>query len=339
MPEHSSLDIRSDDMRSLIEAFPRLLTMMRPDDRLRMAAREFSQRCEGVCLVGMGGSAIAGEMSKAVLENRSPIPILSVRHYTLPKCVDERWATIAVSYSGNTEETIQAAEQALERDSFVIGVTSGGRLSQIINKGDVQFIAGGLQPRAALPLMFSIVHPLVEDLCGIPQNDNLVRVAERLEHNAAHWGSSIVSPKEVARRLLQTTPLFLGAEHLAVVAYRAKCQVNENAKRVALFSEIPEMNHNEIEALTDLKRLGVTPIVLRSVFETERMRKRLDVMNHLLERSGLSTLQSTFVAESLVEECLMQTHYLDTISLELAELVGVDPLTVPTITQFKMELE
>ncbi len=338
MPEDNIVDIRLDSMRSMIEAFPRLLTIIRPSDSIQNTVRAFSERCAGVCLVGMGGSAIAGEMSRAVLEHSSHIPLISIRSYDIPAFVDERWATIAVSYSGDTEETIHATQMALKRDSFVIGVTSGGRLSQILDTNRVNIIVSGFQPRAALPLLFSVIHPLLEELCGIEKRVDLFRVAQSLERKTSRWGADIISPRDVAIRLLNSTPLFIGPGHLAAVAYRAKCQVNENAKRAALFSEIPELNHNEIEALRDLRRLEVIPIILRSSSESERMRRRLDVTVNLLERNGLETFQLKTESELLVEECLAQVHYLDTLSLELAELVGTDPLNVDTIKQFKTEL-
>ncbi|MGQ4872211.1 MAG: bifunctional phosphoglucose/phosphomannose isomerase [Candidatus Thorarchaeota archaeon] len=327
--------IQAKTMREMIAMFPDLMTRVAPrTEVIKRAQTVRDAGIGGLCLVGMGGSAIGGEICRAVLAPSAGVPILTVKDYILPECVGADWVVVAVSYSGNTEETVSAYEHALSRGCRSFVVTTGGQLGEMADTAGLVVIPGGLQPRAALPLMMSVLYPLLLELVGLGPFDatgtaNEVRSAfEQIVSNGQ-------SPRAVAELLVDKTPLFIGWRHLAPVAYRAKCQVNENAKAPALFVELPEMDHNEIEACGLYGDRQIVPVVLRSAVEDNRAKKRAEATLRVIEDAGAVPIEIRGEGSSPIVEALAVTLFCDHLSLELAEMRDVDPVAVHRISQLK----
>jgi glucose/mannose-6-phosphate isomerase len=142
----------------------------------------------------------------------------------------------------------------------------------------------------------------------------------------------------MANDILMMTPVFIGARHLISVAYRAKCQFNENAKVMAFSSEIPESNHNEIESFNELNDQTVLPLFLKSAFLDERTSQRFEISSEIYEGEGFFPIRISMKSDSEIEEMLLMTFYLDMVSVELAHLREVDPLTVKKISMLKNRL-
>ncbi|NHI88759.1 MAG: bifunctional phosphoglucose/phosphomannose isomerase [Candidatus Thorarchaeota archaeon] len=326
------------DMYEMVMQFPDLLTKLKMDqDTKETCIRLGNNGLGGVVTLGMGGSAIAGLYVQALFLDSSPIPIIANREYILPKYVDSNWCAIAVSYSGNTEETLTACNEAIKRNCRLFTVGSGGKLSQKSESLNKIKIPGGYQPRAAFPLLFSAVLNLVECLLGTEPTD-LAEISETLSKRLAQWENSRLAPRTVAQDLAGKIPVFIGSRDLVPVAYRAKCQINENAKGMAFFSQIPEANHNEIESFVDKNRSNIKPIFLRSSYEDARIKKRIDITTSLYEEEGFSPVRLSIESSSKIEEMLALTYYLDLVSVELAHIRGVDPLSVERISRLKGEL-
>ncbi|TFF92784.1 hypothetical protein EU546_07160, partial [Candidatus Thorarchaeota archaeon] len=249
--------------------------------------------------------------------------------------VDEKWVVVAVSYSGNTEETVSAYREARDRSCRVFCVTTGGELGRISNAGYTQRIPEGLQPRAALPILLSVTMGLTERVLGLEPTD-FGRVSENVQRNQEVWGSHIDRPETLASEIYGSVPLFLAQGHLVPVAYRAKCQFNENAKYSAFSLEMPEANHNEIEASVSYQRFAIRPVFLESSFQSERMSRRYEATRAVM--STERSMKLTIPSENRLDEMLSLTHYLDMVSLELALLHGVDPVGVDRISELKSRL-
>jgi len=336
---HLAEEVRTlkDDMDAMIEQFPSLL---RDDVVPRYILDTARALCDdgimGICLGGMGGSSIAGEICRALLLDISPIPILSVRDYFLPNSVTDNWVCIVTSYSGNTEETLSVLSDAQTRNAHVFAVTTGGKLAQQVDRSELITIEAGLQPRAALPLIFSAEYSLLLTLIGQPRLD-FQTVAETLKSARERWRQSegIVSPDSVARQIRNAIPMFVGARHLAPVAYRAKCQVNENAKSLAMFAELPEMDHNEIEGSGRYGAHRVVPVFLRSRSEDERMRRRIEATISVLREEGATVLEVPSLGPDPVTEALGAVLYCDEVSLLLARLLSINATEVARIGRLK----
>ncbi|MFX1482921.1 MAG: SIS domain-containing protein, partial [Promethearchaeota archaeon] len=260
------------------------------------------------------------------------------RDLELPAFIDDSWATISVSYSGNTEETLTVFAESLKRGCHSFAITSGGKLLSMDKALRVIKLNPGYQPRAAFPSIFSAVLQITESLLGIKRTD-LERIRPILQSRYLDWEKSQYSPKDMARDLNNLIPVFIGARHLIPVAYRSKCQMNENAKALAFYSEIPESNHNEIESFDHRNDPTILPVLLRSQFEDDRIAARYEVISELYKDEGFSPIRFSMKSDSKIEEMLLMTFYLDLVTLELALLRGVDPTSVEKISKLKSELK
>ena len=323
----------------MVKDFPKLLTMVHLDQTTQDTCKKLSADVlNGILITGMGGSAIAGLYVQGLLRETAPVPILVNQDYKLPECVDSKWVTIAVSYSGNTEETLAAFDEAIKRRStpFVIG--SGGQLHQRKKAAGKISLPKDYQPRAVFPSIFSPLLNLVECLIG-SEPTQLDSIGKNLEDRAEKWVESDLSPMNMAKDLRNMIPLFIGSRQLIPVAYRAKCQINENAKTMAFFNKIPEANHNEIEGFVSDYSSEIIPIFLRSSYEDNRIRQRLDITASIYENEGYSPIRLSMQSSNIVEEMLAMTFYLDWVSTELAGLRGVDSVSVERISQLKERLK
>ncbi|MHA1636904.1 MAG: bifunctional phosphoglucose/phosphomannose isomerase [Candidatus Thorarchaeota archaeon] len=333
MSNLDGIDLKS--MRNVIEAFPILLDAIHIDSKvLEKVAKIRTTGFKGIALLGMGGSAIAGTMCKEILQEKNPVPIISIRDDTLPGFVDNSWIIIAVSYSGNTEETLSAFQDSKQRDCQIFTITSGGQLENLADEGYLCKLPKGFQPRAALPLLISLEFYLLEMLLDITPSD-MKSIREYLLSIANNWEEATISPSNVVEQLQDKVPLFIGWQHTAPVAYRAKCQVNENSKSLAFFSVMPEVCHNEIESSGEFDRSQIVPIFLRSTFETPEATRRFEGIFKIYKDEGCMPLQLQIKSRSKIEEVLTLTYFCDIVSLEIAERKEVDPVSIERIAKLK----
>jgi glucose/mannose-6-phosphate isomerase len=108
---------------------------------------------DSVVVLGMGGSGVSGDVTAAIVEPRLPFPLRTIKTYgPLPEWIGRNTLVFAVSYSGSTEETIAAVEEAISRGARVVTISSGGPLAELARKNGLAHVAipSGLQPRASL---------------------------------------------------------------------------------------------------------------------------------------------------------------------------------------------
>lgn len=326
------------NMSSLVTHFPDMLGWFMPSEEILNICKMYHEEgIEGLCFVGMGGSSIVGQYISGLLDKDSHFPICVVRDYQLPSYITKGWVVIGVSYSGNTVETLSCLEQAEERGIRIITVTSGGKMQQDYHKYPMLLIHGGLQPRAALPLLLGAILPLSETLVGMNRTP-INQIVEELTASAKTWGDWIQQPINVAKKLFQKIPIFIGAEYMRPVAYRAKCQMNENAKTMAFSSEIPESAHNEVEGFHDKAIENIVPVFLRHDNEIAQVSLKQDVMIGLYQDLGLNPISLRVHGDSRILNMLLMTHYLDTVSVEIASMRGVDAMSIERIAELKKRL-
>jgi glucose/mannose-6-phosphate isomerase len=326
------------DMRSMVSHFPIMLRNLTPDQDLLETCKNYHEEgIEGLCFLGMGGSSIVGAYVSEILSQESKIPMSNVRTYYLPKCIAKNWVVIATSYSGNTEETLSSLKQAKERGSRILTVSSGGKISKEYGNYPKVTVQKGIQPRAAFPLLLSEVLPIAHALIGTHVTE-LDKISENITAASVAWGEWIPTPSTFIERMQNRIPLFIGSQHLSPVAYRAKCQFNENSKAMAFFSEVPEAAHNEIEGFPVQQECPIIPIFLRSDNEDIQIRRKIDVLMELYSEIGLYPIDLNAAGNSKIENMLSLTHYLDTVSVELAVRRGVDAVRVERIEELKKRL-
>ena len=211
---------------------------------------------KNIVVVGMGGSAIGGEILRDWLRDTLPIPIQVCRNYTLPAYVNKDTLVFVNSYSGNTEETLSAFLAATQRNCTVATVTSGGQLESFCKKLQVPhtIIPKGLQPRVALPYNFFPFPVLMEKMGIISNIDNELEEAIRTLEKAAKANAPDIATesnkaKQLASELLETLPVAYGFNQYTCIAHRIKTQFNENSKIPSKAEVFSELNHNETVGL------------------------------------------------------------------------------------------
>ncbi len=331
-------------MLEAVESFPRQCAeaLRLGREITRLPSREGIGR---LAYLGMGGSAIGGDVLRVLVKEDMGLPFTVHRNYRLPATLGPDTLVVAASYSGNTEETLSAFEDAVHLGCRILVLTSGGTLMERAReKGfPCMNIPGGLQPRAALGYL-SLPAAVVLERLGLLEG--FIKVAHEavdfLEGKARDWGRLSSTgrnfAKQLARRLAGKVPVVYGTEGLLdVAAYRWKCQFNENSKVPSFHHSLPEMNHNEIvgwHRLDDLTR-KVEAIFLVEEDAHPRLAKRVEITAEILgERVGGVTVIRVG-GRTRVEKLFGAMYLGDFVSAYLALLNGVDPTPVEVITLLK----
>lgn len=331
------------DMRALLIDFP--------DQVARAWESEADvpsiEAVDRIVVCGMGGSAIGGDLLATLSRQWDvPLPIATVRDYTLPPWADARTLVVAISYSGNTEETLSCAQRALERGCPLLAVTSGGQLAELARSSDCPLIAvpGGQPPRASLGyLLFPVLRTLgrwiERDLAS--DVDDAIRTMRALVAELDESPEESNRAKQLARELHGYVPVIYGSAGLTEpVARRWKTQINENAKSPAYWDVFPELNHNEIMGWEgDDLASRFAYLLLRDPHEHPRVARRFDVSRQLLQDRGYLVREVRGPEETPALARLMGLIALgDWVSYYRAMLREVDPTPVELIESFKARM-
>lgn len=301
-----------------------------------------------VIIAGLGGSAIGGDLIRMITANSAQIPIVVNRDYSLPAFVDERTLVIASSYSGNTEETLAAYEHAKSKRAKIIAITTGGELKNRAMADEIPYITipGGLPPRAALGYSFFPIFVLLKELgIGFGRQD-VERAIDLLYETREQLKEDLLEKenpaKQLARKIHGKIPVIYGSSNLTdVIAVRWKGQFNENSKHPAFYNAFPELDHNEIMGFEGDKELlkVLELIVLRSDFENDRMKKRIDITSDIIKDSvsGITNLWPR--GETHLEQMLYHIMLGDYVTAYLAILNEKDPVEIDFIDELKVRMK
>ena len=303
---------------------------------------------ENVVVIGMGGSGMAGEVVSAVAAPLLPVPVTVVKSYECPAFVGPESLVFAVSASGDTEETIQAASDAAAAGAHLVAITTGGRLAELAAAWDAPSIPvpGRIpQPRAALGAM--AVPPLV-----ILENMGLFRggrtwieeavtqLKRRRDELEAAGASSVAAA--IARRIGRTMALVHGGGSVgATAAQRWKTQINENAKAPAWWSAQPELCHNEVCGWGqhgDVTRQVITAVALRHDAEHPQVGRRFELVGELMREVVADVIEVRAEGDGDLAQLLDLILIGDYVSLWMAVEAGVDPGPVPVLGELKQAL-
>ena len=333
-------------MTRLIEELPR--QWREAEAIARQAPLQGIGEPRNVVVLGMGGSAIGGDLVKTLLEPTAPVPIAVNRDYSLPAYVGKGTLVVASSYSGNTEETLVSAAEAHRRGATVVAITTGGRLAEdaTANGWPLIRIPSGLSPRAAIGYSFVPLYVLMERIGLAPSvAAELAETAELLEQLKARYGADVPvaenPAKQLALSLKGKLPLIYGSYGwTGMAAYRWKTQINENSKAPAIYNAFPELNHNETvgwEVPEEVTRM-IELVILRDRHDNKRTQARIDITREIVEErvSGITELWSE--GESPVARLFSLIYPGDFVSLYLAMVYKVDPTPVRMIDLLKSRL-
>jgi glucose/mannose-6-phosphate isomerase len=302
-----------------------------------------------VVVMGMGGSGISGDVIAAAFNDELPVPVTVLKQYRVPAFVGPETLAFAVSYSGDTEETVSMASAAVACGARLIAISRGGALQDLAAQHDGLHLPcpDGYLPRAAIG---ALVAPLAVALFRIGlapgAHAQLVRAQEQLALRRDACHPNVEGPanlaREIARRIGRTIPLVYGGGALgAVAAYRWKCDINENAKAPAYSNAYPELDHNEICAWGqhgDVTRQLLTLIELRHGFEHPKLPRRFDSTREIIEETLYQVISVEARGEGRLAQLLDLMYLGDWVSCYVALDNDVDPGPIDAIFELKRRL-
>lgn len=326
------------DMYNLIKNFPKQLeeaTTLGQQAPLTSAKHPLHH----VVVAGMGGSGIGGALIKQWVVSQLPIPLAINQDYTLPAYVNQHTLLILVSYSGNTEETLQALQEGLRRQAKIVCITTGGNLQALAEQHqlDCIILPSGYPPRACLgysvvPQLFVLqFHQLVTAnfVASLQAAIQLLKTSQAVVQDAA---------QRIAPQLHGKLPIIYTTTAYEAVAIRWRQQLNENSKQLCWHHSIPEMNHNEL-ASWDVPQQDLAVLMLYgdTLHERAALQQRLTQSLVQAKTSVYMPLQAQ--GNTPLAQSLYLIHLGDWVSYYLAQEKGVDPMAIAMIDQLKAKLQ
>ena len=304
---------------------------------------------KNIVVVGMGGSAIGAEILRSFLASKLMVPFDICRNYVLPEYVDDESLVIASSYSGNTEETLAAIEDAIERKAMLATITTGGMLADVakLNESPMAKLPTGFQPRAALGysivpmLIFFEKIGLVKDM--IKEVEHTITALQEYREKYIEDNDTNTNPaKLLAEKLRGKIPIiYSGPTVTDAVALRWKGQFCENSKRLAYTNQFAELNHNELVAWSDnvdVHRDHLVVVLLRDMNDHPQIRARMNIVKDIILQHEVEVIDIHSRGEGLLERILSLIQLGDFTSYYLAILNKVDPTPVAVIEALKQAL-
>lgn len=300
---------------------------------------------DSVVVAGVGGSAIGGHILGDWLLSRCPIPVCVSRGHHLPAFVDDDTLVFAVSYSGNTEETLSAFSEAVGRNCQVIAITSGGSLLKLAAEKRVTImrIPSGVQPRASLPNQFFSLTTAMRRLGFVSQGewtevDEAVRVLEKLKGELMSEVPTASNPaKQIALGLSGLVPFVFGPRLYDGVAYRIRTQLNENGKVPSGSGSFPEAFHNAVmgcEAPDEVLRC-IGTLVIRDPVESDGGINKIDAFERMMRAREGKVLEIHPRGRGRLSRMLSALYVGDYAATYLGLLNGIDPSTSGSIEALK----
>ncbi|MCU1428877.1 MAG: bifunctional phosphoglucose/phosphomannose isomerase [Actinomycetia bacterium] len=304
---------------------------------------------DNIVVCGMGGSGISGDVFATVLNDELPVPVTVLKQYRMPAFVGPRTLVFAVSYSGDTEETVSMARMAADCGARLVCISVGGALKTLAEeKGGLHVpCPPGYLPRAALgaliaPLFVSAFRSGLAIGAHAQLEMAQLQLARRRDKCRPDVEGAANPAREIARRIGRTIPLVYGGGALgAVAAYRWKCDINENAKAPAFSHAHPELGHNEICAWGqhgDVTRQLITLIELRHGFEHPRLSPRFGATRDVIDEAVHQIISVEAEGESRLAQLLDLMYLGDFVSCYLAFDNDVDPGPIDAIFELKRRL-
>lgn len=348
MPNKAILDdikkikvLDSQNMRGSLESLGKQIEQIwNQGKKIRIPADY--KKVNKILILGMGGSgSLPGLILKSLFFNELKAPIEVVGDYHVPSYTDKNTLVIASSYSGTTEEPLNAVEEAKNIGAKILALTSGGKLADWAKKNHAPAIVFSTennpsgQPRMGVGYMvFGLITLLAEaGQLAISDSiiDKIVVKAKKKNNLAKNW----------AERIIGHSVWFVGAEHLSGNAHAAANQMNENGKRFASYFIIPELNHHLMEGMVHPKnnKNNLLFVFFESSLYDKRVQRRFLITKQILTKNKIKFVSYCCVSRTRFEqvaEVLVLSGYLSYYS---ALLEGIDPSPISYVDYFKVQLK
>ena len=324
-------------MRELIADFPTQLEealIIGKNHKFVAAKKDF----KNIVLTGLGGSGIGGSIVQNYVFDKLKIPFIVNKDYFLPSFVGKDSLVIVSSYSGNTEETLAAMQQAIKYKATIVCITSGGKVAEIAKKKKIDCILlpAGMPPRACigyslLQTLFTLQH------FGLLKEDFVKDIKAAIKLIKTDTKDIQKKAKSIAQKLNGKMPIIYAAADFEGVAVRFRQQLNENSKMLCWHHVIPEMNHNELVGWRD-KNPNYAVVILRNENDYERVQTRVEINKKIIKKYTPNIIELYSKGKSYFEQVFYFIHVTDWVSVNLADLRNQNATEVKVIDFLKGEL-
>ena len=302
-----------------------------------------TSKIKNIILTGLGGSAIGGDLLQNYLRTELKYPYTVNRNYELPPYANENTLVIASSYSGNTEETISALNQAIKKKCQIVCISTGGKIEEIAMKKKIPFakLLKGYQPRFALWINFFTLLKIVHSLKLVPgQTKNVKQAIELLKRKGVEYSKETNAALNLAEQMLGFIPLIYAvSDYTSVVGTRIKGQFNENAKHHAFFGYLPELDHNEILGWEGYK--STMNLKLINILDEDyhpQVKKRYELTSEMVRKAGAEVIDLSSSEENAKLRLVDLIYLGDWATFYHAVLRGFDPASIDSINYLKAHL-
>lgn len=293
-----------------------------------------------VVVCGMGGSAYGGHVAETLLLSRLKVPVTQNSQYEMPGYVNGNSVIVSVSYSGSTEETLSNTKYGQEKGATVTGLTSGGKLAEILGEKGIIFEAKhnpSGQPRLGTGYIVLGTLGVLSKIGAVDFSDK--EIAEMIENVSSTEEATRQKAIELAGSFKDFTPMIFAAEHLVGNAHILRNQFNETAKSFSVFEDIPELNHHLMEGLRNPNQKQLKALFLESNSYSSRVKKRIAVTKDVLKQNGVSYEVYNPEAASKTSDVFNTLSFGGYLTLNLALLYGQDPSLIPWVDYFKEQID
>lgn len=297
-----------------------------------------SKNFKNVLITGLGGSGIGGTIISELIADRVAIPVLINKDYHIPNFVNEDTLVIASSFSGNTEETLNAFEIAKSKGAELACISSGGALLDIAKAQSLNYIQlpTGKSPRAMLSYSLTQLFVLFEhygliDNFYVEEINNTIQLIDREEE------SIVAEAEKITALIHDKIPIIYATQGFEGMAIRFRQQINENAKMLCWHHIIPEMNHNELVGWTE-KNESLAVLFFRNESDFKKNQQRIEITKTVVSKYTPHIIEIWSKGNTAIQNTLYFIHLCDWVSVLLSDTRKVDPIEVRVIDYLKGEL-
>lgn len=325
-------------MKKLVLDFPiQLQEALIIGKNYRFTAAADSQ-FSNVVVTGLGGSGIGGSIVQNYVFDKLKVPFIVNKDYFLPAFVSKTSLVIVCSYSGNTEETLAALEQARKVKATIVCITSGGKVAEVAKakKLDCILVPAGMPPRSCLgyslvQILFTLGH---FQLIGTSFEKE---IKAAIKYMTAHEAATQKKATAISKKMFGKLPIVYSSATYEGMAIRFRQQINENSKLLAWHGAIPEMNHNELVGWRDDASDKVV-VILRDHDDYERVQVRMEINKKVFKKHNPTIIEIYTEGKSYWEKIFHFIHLTDWVSVILADMRSVDAVEVKVIDFLKGSL-
>lgn len=347
-------EVKRIDKRSLyssLELFPNQIEQAW-DEVNEIIFNDDFKDVSNIVISGMGGSALGGRIIDSLISERLRVPIILSTDQSLPAFVNRNTLVMLSSYSGNTEETLESAKQAVSKHAKIIGITTGGKLKELLDSEHLplyEFLPlanPSGQPRMGLGYSVAAILGILSKLnfihlTGQEMKDAINIVRKLVKEYSRDVSDNNNLSKRIALMLKRKIPVLISSEHLFGVTHAFKNQLNENAKTFSLIFDIPEANHHLMEGLrnpAEIKEL-LHFIFFESDSYSEFVKKRYLITKEVVEKNEISVSTYKTFSKSKIEQIFEVLTLGIFVSYYEAIIYGIDPMPIPWVDYFKEKIK